>query len=114
VPSPRRGGQCFVASLAEIVDRQSDRVWLVPDDFQELRPPEGLRAKGLLLRWMPRNLRVIICSRRYPQVGLHRLRIAGQPREIRAGNLAFSRDEAEDVLASHGVNLPDEALSLSV
>ncbi|HKS46870.1 MAG TPA: LuxR C-terminal-related transcriptional regulator [Amycolatopsis sp.] len=110
VPEPRRTGRDFVALLAEAVNRRQERVWLVLDDFHQLREPNAQQVVDVLLRRMPRNLRLVICGRVDPPVGLHRLRIAGRLREIRAGDLAFSRAETAEAIALHGIRLSEEHL----
>lgn len=110
VPEPRRTGEDFADLLAEALNRRSERVWLVLDDFHELRDPAAQQVVDTLLRRMPRNLRLVICSRVDPQVGLHRLRIAGRLRELRAGDLAFSRAETAEAIALHGIHLSEEHL----
>jgi LuxR family transcriptional regulator, maltose regulon positive regulatory protein len=110
VPEPRRTDQDFVVLLAEAVKRRRDRVWLVLDDFQELRDPAVGEIVDTLLRRMPRNLRLVLCSRVDPPVALHRLRIAGQLRELRAEDLAFSRAETAEAIALHGIHLSEDDL----
>ncbi|MFD2417342.1 LuxR C-terminal-related transcriptional regulator [Amycolatopsis pigmentata] len=110
VPEPRRTGQDFVALLADTVKRHEERIWLVLDDFHELGEQIAQQIVDTLLRRMPRNFRLVLSGRVDPPVALHRLRIAGRLRELRAADLAFSRAETAEAIALHGVHLSEEHL----
>src|SRR5215217_5012997 len=45
----------------------------------------------------PTQLRTFVVSRRYPKLGLHRLRLAGELTEIRAADLEFAPEEAGEL-----------------
>jgi LuxR family transcriptional regulator, maltose regulon positive regulatory protein len=103
-PAPR-GEAAFVhALLADLDDLASD-VLLVLDDVHHLRSPEALAGLERLLARLPDRLRVILISRRDPKLGLHRLRLAGALTEVRAGDLGFTEDEAEELMAGAGVGI---------
>ncbi|HEX5292259.1 MAG TPA: LuxR C-terminal-related transcriptional regulator, partial [Streptosporangiaceae bacterium] len=53
-------------------------------------------------------------SRIDPLLPLHRYRVSGHLAEIRAGDLAFSRAEAGQLLAQHGITLPAGSLDCLV
>ena len=57
-----------------------------------------------------RLLRVVLATRRDPQLGLHRLRLAGELTEVRAADLRFTLDETRELLAASGIASPDEAI----
>lgn len=95
----------FIARLAKVVDRHGGLVWLVLDDLHLLRRPGALQVLEVLVRSMPRHLRLVIGTRRYPRLGLHRLHAAGLLREIRAEDLVFTMEEAEELVAGQGVRL---------
>jgi LuxR family maltose regulon positive regulatory protein len=80
-------------------------VTLVVDDFHLLTEPRVLNGLDFLLRNAGAGLRLIACSRTDPSLPLHRYRLAGQLIEIRAGDLAFTVAEAEQLLAQHGCTL---------
>lgn len=105
LPRQSAGENAFVASVADIVDRQRRTVWLVIDDLHRVRHAEALHALEMLLRWLPRNLRLVICTRQYPTLGLHRLRIAGSMREVAATDLAFTEDQIEKLLSGERIRL---------
>jgi LuxR family transcriptional regulator, maltose regulon positive regulatory protein len=107
---PRADEHTLLSQLVEVVDQQREQVWLVLDDLHRLHHPGALRALEALLRRMPKNLRLVICTRQYPATGLHRLRVAGLLREIRAADLAFTAEETAELLTGHGIQLGDENL----
>jgi LuxR family maltose regulon positive regulatory protein len=55
-------------------------------------------------------LRVVIVSRVDPPLPLHRYRLAGNLVEIRMADLAFTLEEARQLMTRAGVELPEEAL----
>jgi LuxR family transcriptional regulator, maltose regulon positive regulatory protein len=86
------------------------RLWLVIDDVHELGP-EALRQLELLVMRAPTQLRFVLAARHDVRLGLHRLRLEGELAEIRAGDLRFTLDEAGQLLATAGVELPGPALA---
>ena len=87
-----------------------DPVLLVLDDLQELQSPVALAQLGLLIDRRPRLLQVVLATRRDPQLGLHRLRLAGELTEVRAADLRFSLDETRELLAASGIASSDQAI----
>ncbi|HSK94783.1 MAG TPA: LuxR C-terminal-related transcriptional regulator, partial [Candidatus Angelobacter sp.] len=81
------------------------------DDLHELLEPSALGQLELLLTRRPPPLRVIVSTRHDPPIGLHRLRLAGELTELRAGDLRFQRDEAVDLLSAANVTLSDAAIA---
>ncbi len=79
---------------------------LILDDLQELTDPGVLAGLTELLEKPPENLRFVLISRAGPGVALHRLRAAGELTEIGAEDLAFRVDEAAQLLAAAGRQLP--------
>src|SRR5207302_6465099 len=97
----------FATALVDALARQSGVVWLVFDDVHEVTDRPALQQLETLLRAAPATLRMIMCGRRAPELALHRLRIEGRLREIHAADLAFTHDDAAQVLAAHGARLPE-------
>ena len=64
---------------------------LVLDDLHQLRSDEALQGLERLLAHAPAQLRTVVISRRDPQLGLHRLRLAGRLTEIRGADLGLRR-----------------------
>lgn len=56
------------------------------------------------------RLRLVVVTRVDPALHLHRFRLAGTLVEIRMADLAFTLDEARELMTRAGVELPDPAL----
>src|SRR4051794_8906423 len=91
--------------LADGLARLPRGTVLVIDDVQEIDDADVLRELAVLLRRLPPVLRVVLVSRAEPPLRLHRLRAAGHLAEIRTEHLAFTPDEAADMIAGHGLTL---------
>jgi LuxR family transcriptional regulator, maltose regulon positive regulatory protein len=104
----------FLLRLTAVLAAQDPPVTLVLDDLHLLTDPEVLKGLEFVLRNVGSGLRLVVASRMDPLLPLHRYRLAGQLTEIRAGDLAFSVDEAGALLAQHGGRLtPDSLESLT-
>ncbi len=108
-PTPDFDGEALVRRLATDLEALEEPVVLVIDDLQELVSPDALAQLELLLAQRPPLLHVILATRHDPSLGLHRLRLAGQLMELRAADLRFSAEEAEELLGASGVELSPEA-----
>ncbi len=111
-PAPDFDGHALVERLLSELGSLEDPVVLVIDDLHELHAPEALAQLELLLDRRPPLLRVVLATRRDPQLGLHRLRLAGELTEVRASDLRFSLDETRELLAASGIAPSDEAIAL--
>jgi LuxR family transcriptional regulator, maltose regulon positive regulatory protein len=96
-----------VSELAE----QAEPVVLVIDDVHELRSADALRQLEQLLAVLPSSARVVLSSRRDPAIRLHRLRLADEVAEIRAGDLRFSQRETRELLVASGISLSDAGVA---
>jgi LuxR family maltose regulon positive regulatory protein len=110
-PAPAGGQDEFLARLLDGLDRLPREVLLVLDDLHELRSATALRGVEQLLGAAPVQLRTIVISRRDPKLGLHRLRLAGDLLELRAADLHFTPEEAGELLAGAGVDVPASDVS---
>ena len=90
----------------------AEPVWLVVDDVHLLGPDQALRQLELLIMRAPDALRFVLCTRHDLRLGLHRLRLAGELAEIRAGDLRFCVAEARELFAGAGVELADPAVAM--
>lgn len=111
-PTPQFDGDALVARLLSELCMLEEPVVLVVDDLHELRSPEALAQLEVLLARRPRLLRVVLATRHDPQLGLHRLRLAGELAEVRAADLRFTPEETRELLADSGVALTDEGVGL--
>jgi LuxR family maltose regulon positive regulatory protein len=101
----------YLAELANALARLTAPTVVVLDDFHQVRD-EGV-ADGLefLLRHTAGRLRLVIATRVDPALPLHRWRLSGELTEVRARDLAFTPGETAELLARHGVELPETQLA---
>ena len=111
-PAPEFDGAAVVERLISELGSLEDPVLLVLDDLQELQSSEALSQLELLLDRRPRLLQVVLATRRDPQLGLHRLRLAGELTEVRAADLRFTLDETRELLAASGIALSEDAVGM--
>jgi LuxR family transcriptional regulator, maltose regulon positive regulatory protein len=96
--------------LSELADQVEPAV-LIIDDLHELRSADALAQLEHLLAMLPSSARVVLSSRRDPPIRLHRLRLADEVAEIRAGDLRFTESETRELLAGSGISLSDGGLA---
>jgi LuxR family maltose regulon positive regulatory protein len=104
----RRAGAIDLAPLLNRLASVQAPVVLVLDDFHEIVDAAVLRGMEFLLRHAPPSLRLVIAARADPRLPLHKLRTSGKLTEIRSAELAFTIEEAAELLAHEGLALPDE------
>jgi LuxR family transcriptional regulator, maltose regulon positive regulatory protein len=103
--APPNGVAGFVDRVLADVDRLDEDLWLVLDDVHQLRDPVALGTLEQLVLHRPTRLRLVLVGRRDPEVGLARVRLAGDLLELRAPDLAFTVDEVDDCLRNGGLEL---------
>ncbi|MFC8847177.1 MULTISPECIES: LuxR C-terminal-related transcriptional regulator [unclassified Micromonospora] len=96
--------------LAAALAARERPVLLVLDDVHRVADPAMLTGLEFLLRHSEGRLRVVAAARTGLPAGLHRLRLAGELTAVGPAELAFTDDEAADLLVAHGVLLPAEAV----
>ena len=111
-PTPAFNGDALVERLVSELGSLGEPLVLVIDDLHELHAPEALAQLARLIDRRPPLLRVVLATRRDPQLGLHRLRLVGQLTEVRAADLRFTLEETRDLLAASGIALSDQGLTL--
>jgi LuxR family maltose regulon positive regulatory protein len=94
-----------LAAVSRLVEEAGRPLVVVVDEFDELAPETAADPLERLLRRGPAGLRVVLATRRDPDLALHRLRLAGELAEIRARDLAFTEPEAEALFAAAGIEL---------
>lgn len=109
-PTPVFDGAAFAERLIDGIGKLREPVVLVIDDLHELAAPETLAELETLLTRQPPQLQVVLSSRRDPQLGLHRHRLAGRLTEVRVAGLRFTVAEAQELFRSSGAGLADEAV----
>jgi LuxR family maltose regulon positive regulatory protein len=111
-PAPTFGGQAVVDQLLSDLARLDEPAVLVIDDLHELGSADALSWLEVFLSRLPPTLRVVLTTREDPELGLHRLRLAGQLTELRAPDLRFSMEEMIELLRSEGIALSDGGAAL--
>lgn len=112
--TPAPGGvptKVYLAQLANALARQPRPVLVILDDFHQVADPTVPDGLEFLLRHTAGRLRLVIATRVDPDLPLHRWRLSGELIEIDDRELAFTLDETADLLARHGVELPDTHLA---
>ncbi|MBO0803747.1 MAG: hypothetical protein J2P25_11835 [Nocardiopsaceae bacterium] len=108
--APDLDGWAITERLLADLAALRERLWLVIDDVHELEQEQSLRQLELLIMRAPPALRFVLATRRDVRLGLHRLRLEGGLAEIREPDLRFSLDEARELFAAAGVELPESAV----
>ena len=101
------GDELLDAVVSELAE-QAEPFVLIIDDLHELRSAEALEQLERLLAVLPSSARVVLSSRRDPPIRLHKLRLADELAELRAGDLRFSESETHELLAASGISLSDD------
>ena len=108
--APDLDGWAIVERLLTDLAPLDKPAWLVINDVHELGR-DTLRQLELLIMRAPAALRFVLATRHDVRLGLHRLRLEGELAEIREPQLRFSVDEARELFAAAGVQLPEQALT---
>ncbi|MGM1061423.1 AAA family ATPase [Saccharothrix sp. Mg75] len=95
----------FPALLIAALEHLPSPVHLVVDDVQLLEDRTALRGLELLVRHTPGPLRLVLAGRYAPPLRLSRLRLEGRLRVVGERDLAFTREEAGELFAHHGLRL---------
>ena len=106
-PAPSFRGEAVLEQLLADLDSLVEPAVLIIDDLHELDSPEALKWLEVFLARLPPKLGVVLTTREDPQLGLHRLRLAGGLTEIRGPDLRFSAAETKALLREAGIALSD-------
>ena len=82
-------------------------ITIVLDDLHAVGSERSLRSIAHAIERLPANARVLGSTRSDPAISLARLRARGALVEIRAGELAFTVDEARELIVREGIELSD-------
>jgi LuxR family transcriptional regulator, maltose regulon positive regulatory protein len=89
-------------------------VTIVLDDLHAVTSEVSLGSIGHAVERLPAGARLVVSTRSDPAVGLGKLRASRALTEVRARDLAFTVDEAQELLAREGVELSREGVDLLV
>ncbi|MGW2423439.1 LuxR C-terminal-related transcriptional regulator [Streptomyces sp. NPDC001709] len=96
----------LLTRLAAELSARNAPVILIIDEYDRAADPEIADQLEFVLQQAGHGMRLVLVTRTEPLLPLHRYRAAGAITEIRNAELAFTRDEAADLLALHGLRLP--------
>ena len=85
--------------------RQTVETTLVCDDFGEVGAAATQGEMQYVVDHLPDQVRVMIITRSYPPLAVHRARLEGRLLDIRGSELAFTREETEALLSIHDIEL---------
>ena len=109
-PAPGFDGDVVVERIVDGARALDEPVLLVIDDLHELVEPRAMAQLDLLLARRPSQIRIVLSTRHDPPLALHQYRLAGALAEVRAKDLRFGLDEANQLLGAAGIALSDAAL----
>jgi len=95
IPQPPPIETCLTSLINEITKR-ADPFVIILDDYHMIENKAIHRAMTFLLEHMPAQMHMVIASRVDPPLPLALLRGRNQLNELRAADLRFTYDEAED------------------
>jgi LuxR family maltose regulon positive regulatory protein len=104
----------MLARLAADLIAGPGPVVLVLDSASVLADRQLAEELDALLRHADQHLRMVLVGRWDPPLPLYRYRLKGALGEIRSDDLAFTVAETATLLAGHGVDLPEWAISALV
>jgi LuxR family transcriptional regulator, maltose regulon positive regulatory protein len=107
-PPPRGELRPFLTSVINTLFGVNEPLVLVLDDLHLVASQSIVRDLEWVLENAPANLRLVAATRSDPLFRLQRLRVAERMSEVRAADLAFTREEASALLG--GVDLSDDDL----
>ena len=88
----------LIAALLNEIAASTQRIVLVLDDFHVVSSPEIHASIGFLVEHMPEQLRLVLISRKVPDLPLARWRMQRRLSEIVLDDLRFSLDESSAFL----------------
>ncbi len=103
-----------VQSLLDSLPGTAGPPVLVIDDAHLLTHPAVLDDLDRIIRSGPPRLRLVLAARSDPLLPVHRYRLAGLMCELRATELAMTREEVRELLSAHHVALPPDDLGVLV
>ncbi len=89
-----------------------DGTTLVCDDFGEIGTAATQREVQFVIDRLPDHVSLLIITRTYPPLALHRARIEGRLLDIRASDLAFTLEESGELLGAHHLDVGAADLAL--
>ncbi|MFG2459857.1 LuxR C-terminal-related transcriptional regulator [Streptomyces sp. NPDC048523] len=95
----------LLARLAADLSRRPFPAIVVLDEYDRVTASQTQEQLQFVLHHAGSGLRLVLVTRSEPLLPLHRYRMAGEITEIRDGELAFTPEEAAELLDLHGLSL---------
>jgi len=103
----------LAASFCNEIELHGRPVVLVLDDFHKISPSDIDEFLEVVLRHPPRDLHLVLVTRRNPSLSLPPMRARGVLLEIRMQQLAFREDETQAFIRDDpGANISDDEIAL--
>jgi LuxR family maltose regulon positive regulatory protein len=103
-----------VCAISNQMDEAEGGVVLALDDYHEIDSEEVDRSVERLIARLPERARIVIATRRDPDVALARLRAAEQLAEVRQRDLCFTEEEAVEWLERRGIEATSDTVKDSL
>ena len=97
----------LVTQLATDLLNRAEPVVLVLDEVERLSDARVPHQLDLLLRLASVRIRLVLLSRVDPLLPMQRYRLTGMMSQIRMADLAFTRQEARELLSGSGIDLTE-------
>jgi len=110
-PAPAEGDPSYPDRLAAALSELRDPLTVVVDDLHAAAGPRVGEGLARLVGTAAGRLRLVVAGRGEPDLPVSRWRVTGEVAEVGAAELAFTPAEAAELLAGHGVRLPEPYLS---
>jgi LuxR family maltose regulon positive regulatory protein len=111
-PSPNAAiDRSFLVRLASALSDSETPVVLILDGVSSLSGEQWAADLEFVVRHSSPQLRLVLVGRWDPPLPLHRYRLAGRLNEVRSTDLAFTTEEATQLLSLHGVDLSSAGLA---
>ena len=108
---PVQAPPTLLATIMAALAAMPDDLVLVLDDFHFVQLTARHEEVELLVQSLPDKAHLVIITRSDPGLRLGRLRVSHDLAELRAEDLAFTPEEAHEMVARTGVTLSDDTLA---
>ncbi|HEY8450834.1 MAG: LuxR C-terminal-related transcriptional regulator [Micromonosporaceae bacterium] len=110
-PAPAGEDPSYPDRLAAALPELPEPLIVVVDDLHATEGPRVGDGLARLVGTAAGRLRLVVAGRGEPDLPVSRWRLTGEVAEIGAAELAFTPAEAAELLAGHGVQLPEPYLT---
>ncbi len=107
---PTQAPPTLLVTIVAALAAMPDDLVLVLDDFHFVQSAARHEEVELLVQSLPDKAHLVIITRSDPGLRLGRLRVSHDLAELRAEDLAFTPEEAREMVARTGVTLSDDTL----